>query len=61
MEYIKVYATTPPSIVAATGYKILDGTNDCPIYVPDESVEAYITAWSDVASRIKPLSAFSDR
>lgn len=60
MQYIKCMPTTPPSIVAASTDKILDGTNNCPIYVPDESVEAYITAWSDVADRIKPLSAFSD-
>ena len=61
MLYIKLYPTTPPSIVVSGTNKILDGTNDCPIYVPDESVEAYITAWSDVASRIKPLSAFSEQ
>ena len=61
MLYIKLYPTTPPSIVVSGTNKILDGTNNCPVYVPDESVEAYITAWSDVADRIKPLSAFSDR
>jgi hypothetical protein len=60
MLYIKLYPTTPPSIIASTGYKILDGTNDCPIYVPDESVEAYkaATGWSALASRIYPISEF---
>jgi hypothetical protein len=58
MQYIKLYPTTPPSIIASTGYKILDGTNNCPVYVPDASVNAYKTAWSDVASRIYPLSEF---
>lgn len=35
-------------------------TNDCPIYVPDESVDAYMTAtnWSELADRIKPMSEF---
>ena len=58
MQYIKCMPTTPPSIVAASTNKILDGTNNCPVYVPDASVNAYKTAWSDVASRIYPLSEF---
>jgi hypothetical protein len=58
MQYIIVRRTTPPSIQVSGSYKILDSTNNCPVYVPDESVNAYKTAWSDVASRIKPLSEF---
>lgn len=58
IQYIKVYPITPPSIAASGTDKILDGTNNCPVYVPDESVSAYKTAWSDVAGRIKPLSEF---
>ena len=63
MQYIKCMPTTPPSIVAAnTTDKILDGTNDCLIYVPDESVEAYKAAnnWSEeyIVNRIKPISEF---
>lgn len=58
MQYIKCLPTTPPSIVASGTNKILDGTNNCPVYVPDASVNAYKTAWSDVAGRIKPLSEF---
>ena len=58
MQYIKCMPTTPPSIVAASTNKILDGTNNCPVYVPDASVNAYKTAWSNVAERIFPLSEF---
>lgn len=58
MQYIKCMPTTPPSIVASGTNKILDGTNNCPVYVPDESVNAYKTAWSDVEDRIFPLSEF---
>jgi hypothetical protein len=37
-----------------------DNTNDCPIYVPDASVESYKTAtnWNRYADRIKPLSEY---
>ena len=58
MQYIKCMPTTPPSILASGTNKILDGTNNCPVYVPDSSVAAYKTAWSDVASRIYPISEF---
>lgn len=46
---------TPPEL--ATSYA-LNNTNNCPIYVPDASVEAYKTAtnWNQYADRIKPLS-----
>lgn len=51
---ITINATTPPTL----GYSPFVNTNDCPIYVPSESVEAYKTAtnWSTYASRIKPIS-----
>ena len=50
---ITVNATTPPII----GYYIFDNTNNCPIYVPTESVEAYkaATNWSDYANRIQAI------
>ena len=52
---ITVEATTPPTI----GYYVFDGTNNCPIYVPDDSVSEYKTAskWSEYDSRIKPISS----
>jgi hypothetical protein len=52
-------ATTPPSLANANA---LTNTNNCPIYVPDASVDAYKSAsnWSTFASRIKPLSYIED-
>lgn len=48
-------AVTPPTI---SSYDTLYNTNNCPIYVPSQSVEAYKTAtyWRGYASRIKPIS-----
>ena len=50
---ITVNATTPPTMV----YSAFIGTNDCPIYVPAASVEAYKTAsgWSYYESRIQTI------
>ena len=50
-------AITPPTLANANA---LNGTNNCPIYVPDASVEAYKTAtnWSQYQARIKPLSEY---
>lgn len=45
---ITVNTTTPPSL----GEGAFDNTNDCPIYVPCQSVDAYKTAWSTYANRI---------
>ena len=46
-------ATTPPTL----GSNALNSTNNCPIYVPAESVETYKSAsvWSDYASRIQAI------
>ena len=50
---IRCEATTPPSGRA----DMFHDTNNCPIYVPSQSVEAYKTAqyWSEYAHRIKPI------
>ena len=47
---ITIKATTPPYL----GGSAFGNTNNCPIYVPAQSVEAYKTAtnWSSLASRI---------
>jgi len=39
------------------GASAFNDTNNCPIYVPSESVEAYKSAsgWSNYASRIQPI------
>jgi len=57
LQSITCLATTPPEF----GRNLPFGnTNDCPIYVPCESVEAYKTAnrWSSYASRIQCMSKF---
>lgn len=55
-ESITIYATTPPTIET---YNVFwDDTNTCPIYVPEESVNAYKTAniWSEYyADRIQAI------
>jgi len=52
---ITINATTPPYI---TNDYAFHHTNDCPIYVPAASVNAYKTAnyWSTYASRIRAIS-----
>ena len=46
-------AATPPTL----GSYVFDNTNDCPIYVPSASVNAYkaATNWSTYASRIQAI------
>lgn len=53
---ITVNSTTPPTL---GGTSVFEDTNNCPIYVPDDSVSEYKTAskWSEYASRIKPISS----
>ena len=46
---ITVEATTPPTL----GSNVFAGTNNCPIYVPEESVDAYKAAWRKYADRIQ--------
>ena len=50
---ITVHSTTPPTL----GSGVFDNTNNCPIYVPPESVDAYKAAskWSNYASRIQAI------
>ena len=51
---ITVNSIIPPTL----GTDAFDETNECPIYVPSASVNAYKSAsgWSDYASRIQPIS-----
>ena len=50
---ITIKAITPPTLVS----NVFDRTNDCPIYVPAQSVDAYKSAknWSTYASRIQAI------
>ena len=56
---ITINATVPPTITKwGSDYKPFENTNNCPIYVPAASVEAYKTAsnWTQYASRIQAIS-----
>jgi hypothetical protein len=46
-------ATTPPTLK----WSVFDDTNDCPIYVPADSVDTYKAAenWSEYAKRIQAI------
>jgi hypothetical protein len=59
MEAIIMKPTTPPSV---GNMNALNNTNNCPIYVPDASVDAYKAAsnWSQYSDRIKPLSEYTE-
>ena len=50
---VTIQATTPPSL----GSSAFSETNNCPIYVPAESVDAYMQAtnWSELAGRIQAI------
>lgn len=54
LKSITIKATTPPK---AASNSMLYNTNNCVIYVPASSVEAYKTApyWSDYSSRIQAI------
>ena len=51
---ITVDSTTPPTL---GGTNVFEDTNNCPIYVPSASVDAYKSAtnWSTYASRIQAI------
>ena len=51
---ITIEATTPPTLANTSAFS---DTNNCPIYVPAESVDAYKTAtnWSALADRIQAI------
>ena len=52
LQSITINATTPPTL----GSDVFTNTNDCPIYVPAESVDVYKSAWSSYADWFNPIS-----
>jgi hypothetical protein len=50
-QYIFAKCITPPNL----GSEVFMDTDNCPIYVPDESVEAYKIEWSAYADRIHSI------
>lgn len=57
LQAVILKSATPPALWASNAF---ENTNNCPIYVPDASVEAYKTAtnWNNtsIATRIKGIS-----
>ena len=55
MTSVTVKATTPPTL----GSGVFNSTNDCPIYVPAESVNTYmttpVTGWDSYTERIQAI------
>lgn len=51
MDSIIIKAVTPPTIQSNT----FNNSNNCPIYVYEQVVEKYKTAWPSLADRIKAL------
>lgn len=53
LSTVIVRATVPPRL----GFDVFKGTPDTMrIYVPDESIGAYLNAWSSLADKLRPLS-----
>ena len=54
LDYITLKCTTPPTGVAGNTWisNTFDETNECPIIVPVESVDAYKQAWPQYSHRI---------
>ena len=51
LQSITVTSPTPPTL----GESAFDLTGECPILVPEASLDAYVTAWSKYADRIIPI------
>ena len=58
LQSITIHATTPPTMSEFMGAYPFDETNNCPIYVPSGSVNAYKTVgyWPRYADRIRAIS-----
>ena len=48
---ITIEATTPPTIYSYT----FEDTNNCPVYVPCDSVSSYINSWGSLSARIRGI------
>lgn len=60
MHAIYMLQVVPPETQYINNVGSFDTTGNCPIYVPEESVQAYKTAtnWIRYASRIKPMKKY---
>lgn len=57
LQSVTIHATTPPTMTEFMGGYPFDKTNNCPIYVPSGSVNAYKTVgyWPRYADRIRAI------
>ena len=55
LESVTIMATEPPEMDYGTRNDSFDDTNNCPIYVPTQSVEAYKEKMPRYADRIQPI------
>ena len=51
LEEVIIYAPTPTS----SPYRVFNNTNNCPIFVPKGSVQAYKSVWIDYSGRIQAI------
>ena len=56
LNSVTVYAVEPPSL----GIDAFRSSNNCLIYVPASSVDAYKSAWSEYADRIHPMEEITE-
>lgn len=61
LDSIEIKSTTPPMLYNSLGEEPFDNTNDCPIYVPEDSVLDYQIAWPQYAHRIQAKPALMDK
>ena len=54
LQYIVCNGTNP----ATLGDTVFTNTNECPIFVPNNSVDIYKGRWTDYRDRIKPMSEY---
>ena len=54
LQYIICKSSSPASL----GETVFTNTNECPIFVPDNSVDMYKGRWSAYRERIKPMSEY---
>lgn len=55
---VTINAVTPPELIYAGKITPFYNTNDCPIFVPSQSLNDYLSAdgWDRYASRIQPIA-----
>ena len=60
LDSITCLAPTPPVLSSTHLNQFFENTNNCPIYVPAESLDIYEQEWSRYADRIFPIASPSD-